>query len=304
MKKINLFNKEKLLKVFKGKRNRIIKISVFVLAIVAFCVGISILISDKDSVPREVLGSSGQPKNEEQKKDEAKKEETKDPSKELDSKYESIEKDSSIKKAYLTFDDGPSNNTKKILDILDANDVKATFFVMYHEGCDDLYKEIVARGHQIALHTYTHNYEGIYASEEAYFNDLNKIHDYVKNITGVDSKIIRFPGGSSNMVSKKYCQGLMTKLVNEVSKKGYKYYDWNADSTDASGNGVPVSKLLEGISNSSDTKDNCVLMHDTDAKGTTVEALPEIIKHFKDRGYKCIPITNNTKEFHHANLNN
>jgi len=309
MKKKNVIKKaNKFKEIIVNNKKLLIKVGVFVVSITVFCCGIKFLVSDEDGVPKEVLGSSAEKTNEKNDNEEEKdKNEEKDDSEEqkdiqidLDSKYEAMEKDKNVKKAYLTFDDGPSDNTMRILDILDKNDVKATFFVKYNQGYENEYREIVKRGHQLALHTYTHEYSDIYSSKKAYFDDLNKIHEYVKNTTGVDSNLVRFPGGSNNSVSKHYCQGIMSELVKELPKKGFKYFDWNADSTDASGNGVPVSQLLAEINKSSDTKDNCVLMHDTNAKNTTVDALPEIIKHYKSKGYKCIPITSNTKEFHFA----
>jgi peptidoglycan/xylan/chitin deacetylase (PgdA/CDA1 family) len=205
----------------------------------------------------------------------------------------------SDKTVYLTFDDGPSENTPKILDILDQYGIKATFFVINNPKYNNYMKDIVARGHTIALHSYTHDYAKIYKSEKAYFKDLQKISDVVKEQTGVESKIARFPGGTSNTVSKRYCKGIMTKLKKSTAEKGYLYFDWNVDSTDASGNNVAVDKLIRygttGINTRNDTL--VVLMHDTNAKDTTVEALPKIIQKYKDNGItKFAAITASTKQ--------
>lgn len=205
------------------------------------------------------------------------------------------------KVAYLTFDDGPSENTFKILDILDEYKVKATFFVIYHKGFEKQYKEIVKRGHTIALHSYTHNYKTVYASESAYFNDLKKIDDYVYSVTGVRSKITRFPGGSSNTISNKYCKGLMKTLKKSVPEHGYIYHDWNVDSTDASGNNRPVETLLNNVkSNLTKCPNADVLMHDTGkAKNTTVEALPQIIEYIQSQGYSIERLTEDSTPVRH-----
>lgn len=187
---------------------------------------------------------------------------------------------------YLTFDDGPSANTLKILDILDQYDAKATFFVTgTNQKYNYVIKEAHKRGHTIGLHTYSHDYASLYKSVDAYFDDLNKVGEMVKKEIGYVPRFIRFPGGASNTISRKYCPGIMSTLVNEVKARGYQYYDWNADSTDASGNHVAVSKLVANGTSSQATNIN-LLCHDTDAKSTTVEALPAIISHYKQLGYQ------------------
>ena len=213
-----------------------------------------------------------------------------------------VKKDDSYDKkiVYLTFDDGPSENTEKILDILKKYNAKGTFFVTgNNKEYNDSLKRIVDEGSAVALHTYTHDYAKVYASEEAYFDDLQKIFDMVKDVTGVESKVIRFPGGSSNTVSKKYCPGLMTKLTKAVQEKGFQYFDWNCDSTDASGNHVAVDKLISNATSSSAQHIN-ILMHDTAAKDTTVEALPKIIEHYKSQGYSFEALTVDSYPVHHS----
>ncbi len=207
------------------------------------------------------------------------------------------------KVVYFTFDDGPSENTAKILDILDKYNAKATFFVTgNHPEYNKYMKRAAKEGHTIGLHTYTHNYSQLYSSEEAYFDDLQQISDMVEDVTGKKSKVIRFPGGSSNMISANYVDGLMTTLTQKVQEQGYQYFDWNVDSTDASGNGVPVSQLVENATASDDQYIN-ILMHDTDAKDTTVEALPEIIKYYKDKGYVFLGLDTDSYAPHHNVVN-
>lgn len=206
----------------------------------------------------------------------------------------------SNRKAYLTFDDGPSANTGKILNILDRYNVKATFFVIYSKDHSSTYKEIVSRGHTLALHSYTHTYSQIYTGETAYFNDLEKLSDHVSQLTGVTPKIIRFPGGSSNTISKKYCEGIMTELTKEVTAKGYIYHDWNVDSGDADDKTVDKDRLVDNIRSRLGSRSRAViLMHDSHSKTTTVDALPEIIEYIQSRGYEILPITEDTEPVHH-----
>ena len=173
----------------------------------------------------------------------------------------------------------------KVLDILAKYDAKATFFVTgRNQDYNYLIKDAYNAGHTIALHTYSHEYSTVYASVDAYFDDLNKVGQMVKKEIGFVPHYIRFPGGSSNTVSRRYCQGIMSTLTKEVVEKGYQYYDWNGDSTDASGNHVAVDKLIR---NGTSCHDNnvMILCHDTQAKDTTVQALPAIIEHYKNLGY-------------------
>lgn len=192
--------------------------------------------------------------------------------------------DLSGKTIYLTFDDGPSPRTPEILKILKDNGVKATFFVINGGKYNYYMQDIVADGHAIALHSYTHDYAAIYASDEAYFNDLQKISDVVYNETGVRTNLIRFPGGSSNTKSKKYNQGIMTRLTQAVEDQGYVYFDWNLSSGDANGNSIPVNTIINNCRKVPKSNAVIVLMHDAAGKRTTVEALPEVIAYYKAAG--------------------
>lgn len=203
--------------------------------------------------------------------------------------------------AYLTFDDGPSENTDAILDILDYYNVKATFFVIYHKDMEDKYKAIVNAGHTIALHSYSHEYSSVYAGEASFFDEMNRISDYIYEQTGVRTKLMRFPGGSSNTISRKYSRGLMKKLKKSVTERGYVYQDWNVDSRDAAKAKTPPEKLLSNVRNSiGDKKTVVVLMHDSGNKtATTVQALPEIIELFYEKGYSMEKMDINTEQIHH-----
>lgn len=195
---------------------------------------------------------------------------------------------------YLTFDDGPlSGTTDKILNILRDEGVKATFFVT-STGPDSLIKREYDEGHVVALHTSTHNYARIYSSVDNYFNDLNVIQTRVKNITGYESKIIRFPGGSSNTISRNYQRGIMTTLTSQVLEKGFRYYDWNVDSNDAGACAYGSASCVYShvVNNLSKSRCNMVLMHDI--KWYTRDALKDIINYGKNNGYTFEVITMDT----------
>ena len=210
----------------------------------------------------------------------------------------------SNKTIYLTFDDGPSYLTQNILDILKEENVPATFFVTSRQI--DKYSNVLKRmqeeNHTIALHTSTHDYAYIYSSDENYFNDLNAIRDKVYNITGVKSRIIRLPGGSSNTISKKYSKGIVTRITNKLTENDFYYFDWNIDSLDASGN-VSKEVIYDSVTKNIHSGTNIVLMHDSSTKETTVLALKDIIEYAKANGYTFAKITKDTKEIHH-HINN
>jgi len=204
------------------------------------------------------------------------------------------------KVVFLTFDDGPSENTGKILKILEKYDAKATFFVTGNGQADNHFiKEAYDQGNAIGLHTYTHDYSYVYSSVDNYFQDLQQISDMVKDITGEAPKVIRFPGGSSNTVSANYTEGIMSRLVDLVHEKGYEYFDWNVSSGDASGNDIPVDTIVQGAT-ACEEQYCTILFHDTMAKNTTVEALPEIIRHYKEQGYVFLPLTRDSVAAHHG----
>lgn len=178
---------------------------------------------------------------------------------------------------YLTFDDGPSNYTPKLLDILDKYNVKATFFVCGSARVD-LLDDIANAGHTLALHTNTHDYKSIYSSDEAFYNDLYAIQNLVEKYTGIKSYITRFPGGSSNSISKKYSAGIMSRLTKSLPENGFTYFDWNIDSDDAGSaktTSEVVNNVINGISRSK-RKSLVVLQHDI--KGYSVDAVEQIIQ--------------------------
>lgn len=195
---------------------------------------------------------------------------------------------------YLTFDDGPKNGTTNvILDILKEEGIKGTFFVT-NSGPDELIKRAYDEGHSVALHTASHNYALLYSSVDAYFDDLYSIQSRVKRITGYESKIIRFPGGSSNTISRKYSQGIMSTLTKEVLNRGFKYYDWNISSGDAEAGVHSADEIYNNvIKQLSLNKVNMVLMHDI--KAYTRDSLKRIIQYGKNNGYSFEAITMGTE---------
>ena len=206
--------------------------------------------------------------------------------------------DSGIHKVYLTFDDGPSANTDQILDILDEYGVKATFFVVGKEGYNDQYRRIVEEGHTLGMHSYSHVYRDIYESVEAYGQDLEKLHTYLYELTGVDSRIVRLPGGSSNTVSKDKIQDIIAYL----GQQGMTYYDWNVSSGDAASGYVSAQQIADNVLNHvSEHHTSIVLMHDASGKNTTVEALPIILeKILESDNMVLLPITEDTVPIQHV----
>ena len=190
---------------------------------------------------------------------------------------------------YLTFDDGPNSYfTPVILDVLKKYNVKATFFVT-SAGPDELIKREFDEGHAIGLHSSSHEYGIIYRSSEAFWKDMNTVASRVEKITGKKSDLIRFPGGSSNTVSRKYKQGIMTQLAKEVEEKGYGYFDWNIISGDAGETTDPKVEYNYVINGLSKSRGNVVLMHDI--KKHTSEAIESIVKYGIDSGYKFEVLT-------------
>lgn len=200
------------------------------------------------------------------------------------------------KVVYLTFDDGPVKYTKRLLQVLEQYNVKATFFVTGNSDLS-LLDDIVDGGHTLALHSLSHEYEEIYSSEEAFFSDLYALQDLIFEKTGIKSTIMRFPGGSSNRVSKKYNVGIMTRLTQAVKDQGFRYFDWNVDSDDAGDTktteGV-VKNVINGIKN---RKVSVVLQHDI--KDYSVDAVEEIIIWGLQNGYTFMPLEQDSPKCEH-----
>jgi len=203
---------------------------------------------------------------------------------------------------YLTFDDGPSQYTGELLDILSKYDVKATFFVTgmkpdYFNYIGDAYR----RGHSIGIHTSSHNYSLVYSSADAFFNDVNSINEVIYNQTGSYSNILRFPGGSSNTVSR-FNPGIMSSLSRMVEEKGFKYFDWNVSSGDASGSvlssDVYANNIINGLGNGTNY---VVLQHDTNIN--SIRSVSTVIEYGLAHGYSFKALDVNGPIVHHRIAN-
>ena len=196
---------------------------------------------------------------------------------------------------YLTFDDGPSIYTEKLLDTLKAYNVKATFFVV-DSGCYDTMRRIVEEGHAIAIHSIEHDYRTIYASMDAFFEDLYATQAMIYEQTGVKTTLMRFPGGSSNTVSR-FNPGVMTRLTQAVEAAGFQYFDWNVDSDDAGKAKTTAEVYKNVIGNVGYAPYSIVLQHDT--KECSVEAVEKIILWGLANGYTFLPLEPSSPTVHH-----
>lgn len=206
-----------------------------------------------------------------------------------------------IPRVYLTFDDGPSDNTDAILDILDDYNIKATFFVVGKDvdTYGDAYKRIVDDGHTIGMHSYSHNYSDIYSSQKAFESDFNEIHDLIYDVTGVDSKYYRFPGGSSNKLSNIG----MYPFISFLNEEGVTYFDWNVSSGDATSAAFTSAELVDNVmTDVVKYKTSVVLLHDSLGKKATVEALPDLIEALRQEGAMILPITEDTTVIQHISV--
>lgn len=200
---------------------------------------------------------------------------------------------------YLTFDDGPGPETPALLDILKEYNVKATFFVV-NTDCIDTIKRTAAEGHTVAIHSATHDFHKIYASEDAYFEDLNQMQKIIYDLTGIEAKLLRFPGGTSNTISK-FNKGIMTRLVPIVREQGFRFFDWNVDSDDAGGATTADEVYANVISGIGEKKNVVVLQHDI--KAFSIEAVPWIITWGLENGYTFLPLTESSPECEHPVYN-
>ena len=200
------------------------------------------------------------------------------------------------KRIYLTFDDGPSPFTRELLNVLARFNVKATFFVR-NGGDMDLLTQASAEGHAIGNHTFSHWYRKIYASSEAFFSDLAKMEAVIVEKTGTATRLMRFPGGSSNTVSIRFCPDIMTQLTAQAEALGYTYFDWDIDSGDADIHQTSrqtYRKIIKGIQN---CPDPVVLQHDD--KIHSVAAVYRILVWGLKNGYTFFPLDADSPTVHH-----
>lgn len=290
--------------IISYNRNRIFKyryilIAILVLIIVLLIVIMTIVIKNTNK-NKAIANNNNSNDNEEQamlvELDNKKREEEEERAREKE------EEENATGTIYLTFDDGPSSDiTPQILDILDEKKVKATFFVVhFSDNNASLVKRENDSGHTVALHGYTHTYSEVYASADSCLENFRKIQEQVYNTIGKRTNIIRFPGGSSNTISRKYCEGVMTEVTERALNEGFRYFDWNVDSDDAG-----HAKTKEDIYNNVTSKikehrENVVLMHDFSKNHKTLDALSDIIDWGMQNGYVFRKITEDTPMIRHS----
>lgn len=203
------------------------------------------------------------------------------------------------RKVYLTFDDGPSDNTQAILDILNEYDVKATFFVTGQQAAShpERYQAIVDGGHTIGMHSYSHKYNEIYQSEDNFGSDLSQLRTFIEETTGVTPQFYRFPGGSSNTVSDLP----MSVFCDYLTNNSITYFDWNVSSRDAESPMRSAEEITRNCTQNLENLENAViLLHDAASKTSTVEALPEIIEQIQSmENTEILPITEESVVIHH-----
>jgi len=209
------------------------------------------------------------------------------------------EKKDETRRVFLTFDDGPSKNTKKILDILDRYDIKATLFLTGREDKKSLkmYREIAKRGHTIGMHSYTHKYDEIYDSTDSFEQDLDRIQSRIKDTVDLTCRLYRFPGGSSNQVSRLD----MKEFIRVLNEREITYFDWNVECGDATSNQYTVKELVDNVmTDVVKYRTSVVLMHDAENKPNTVRALPVIIERLLAMDAQILPIDENTTVVQHV----
>lgn len=206
---------------------------------------------------------------------------------------DNLAKEGDVHKVYLTFEDGPSENTAAILDTLNQYQVKATFFVVGKEDDESkaLYKRIVDEGHTLGMHSYSNKYSTIYESREAFEADFKELQDYLYELTGVESSYYRFPGGSNNQISNVD----MSEFIQYLNSQGVTYYDWNVSAGDATSMAYTSEDIVANVTeNIVKYKTSVVLLHDADDKSATVDALGPLIEALQNMGAEILPIDEDT----------
>ena len=202
---------------------------------------------------------------------------------------------------YLTFDDGPSDITPEVLNVLKENDVKATFFIVdYSEEDKSKVQRIIEEGHTLGLHGMSHDYATIYSSLDAITENFIGLRNKILDDFNYSATYIRFPGGASNTISKNYCEGIMTEATNKVEQEGFTYYDWNVDVDDA-GSARTADRIYDNfVAGIAPKRENVVLMHDGYGHQATADALQKIIDYANDNGYVFSAITEDTIPVQHG----
>lgn len=184
------------------------------------------------------------------------------------------------KKVYLTFDDGPSTSvTERVLDVLKEENVKATFFIVSDRAQTrkPTLKRIAEEGHTLGVHSASHDYSKIYASDEALLNDVKTCADFIYSVTKKKPAVYRFPGG-----------GLKNKAHKKelIENAGFRVVDWNAVCGDEEIPGADAQTLYCQAVDTSKGKNTVILLcHDSASHKETAKALPSIIAYYRQEGY-------------------
>lgn len=183
------------------------------------------------------------------------------------------------KTVYLTFDDGPSEHTAAVLDILKKSNVKGTFFVLGQQVKKNpkLMKRIADEGHAVGNHSYNHNYSELYTSFKNFWDQIRKTGQAIKDVIGYEPALVRAPGGTYLNFNQQY--------FDLMEQAGYVVMDWNVDSGDSKRVGVPAKEIIATVKQSPLSDSVIVLMHDGVGHGETAKALPDIIKYYQSKGY-------------------
>ena len=212
----------------------------------------------------------------------------------VESDSENFAEENDQLKVYLTFDDGPSDNTSAILDTLAKCNVKATFFVVgkTDDQSKEMYQRIVNEGHTLGMHSYSHKYSVVYDSLDAFETDFNQLQSYLYDITGQECRLYRFPGGSSNLISNVP----MDYFIHYLNTQGIIYYDWNVSAGDGASTAYTSEEIVENVTDDVvKYKTSVVLLHDGTDKSATVEALGPLIEALEGMGAQILPIDEDTQ---------
>ncbi len=199
------------------------------------------------------------------------------------------------KTVYLTFDDGPSEITPTLLDVLKEHEAAATFFVCGNvtEFGNTVYNRILDEGHALGNHTFSHRYSTVYKSADAFEQNVARLDDLIHRFTGTRPRLLRFPAGSNNRITRgPDGKSITHDLVNRMAKQGYRHFDWNVDSVDHGANASDARAIARTVVEGVLKRDQAiVLMHDSYTHAATVEALPLILRELRSQGYVFKPLS-------------
>ncbi|MCI8627560.1 MAG: polysaccharide deacetylase [Lachnospiraceae bacterium] len=205
-----------------------------------------------------------------------------------------------IRRLYMTFDDGPSEVTKEVVEALENAGARAAFFLIGNEITkerEELLKEMSEAGHILGIHTYSHDYKKIYGSVESYLEDFHQTYERIYEVTGKKPVYFRFPWGSINCYNK----GIRQELIEEMERRGFQYFDWNVSAEDSVGKPSEYSVLHNVIDDFPKYRNAIVLMHDSNTNQISARMLPQILQTAREKGYEFGTIDELEKPYHWPN---